>query len=103
MTERPAHLDDLLQAVTDGLAGVDPLPPYQSIALDVLTDALVEAECPSPASAFVAAKYVLARHARELADMMPALELPTNVDPRYWAAAQLRGYAAKLDGQEARR
>jgi hypothetical protein len=103
MTNRPAHLDDLLQAVTDGLAGDEPLPPYQSIALDVLTDTLVEGETPSPASAFTAAKYVLAQHARELADLLISRRAPADVDPRHWASAQLREYATKLDGQAAQR
>lgn len=98
MTDRPASLDDLLQAVTEGLATEDPLPPYNSIALDVLTDTLVEGEIPSPASAFVAAKYVLAQHARELAQVLTGQPLPERVDPRHWAAAQLREYATRLDG-----
>ncbi|MFE2832234.1 hypothetical protein ACFXI6_14470 [Streptomyces mirabilis] len=103
MTDRPAHLDDLLEFVSSGLSASDPLPPHDSIALDVLTDALVENETPSPASAFVAAKYVLAQHAREMADLLIAQRAPEGVDPRHWAAAQLREYAAKLDGQGAYR
>ncbi|MFJ8798464.1 hypothetical protein [Streptomyces sp. NPDC102487] len=103
MTARSARLDDLLAAVTEGLGGDDALPPYQSIALDVLADALVEAECPSPASAFVAAKYVLARHARELADLLLTRPAPAGVEPRYWAAAQLREHATTLDGQQVQR
>lgn len=103
MSDRPARLDVLLEFVSSGLADDDPLPPHDSIALDVLTDALVDGEAPSPASAFVAAKYVLAQHARELGDLLISRPAPKNVDPRYWAAAQLREHAAKLDGQGAQR
>ncbi|MFE4671065.1 hypothetical protein [Streptomyces sp. NPDC056723] len=99
MTERPAHLDDLLQFVAGALADDDPLPPYNSIALDVLTDTLVENESPCPASAFTAAKYLLAQHARELATALIARQVPEGVDPRHWAAAQLCEYATRLDGQ----
>ncbi|MER5694894.1 hypothetical protein ACWDBO_31290 [Streptomyces mirabilis] len=103
MSDRPAHLDDLLEFVSGSLATGDPLPPHNSIALDVLTDTLVENETPSPASAFTAAKYVLAQHAREMADLLIAQRAPEGVDPRHWAAAQLREYATKLDGQAVQR
>lgn len=99
MSGRPAHLDDLLQAVTDGLAAEDPLPPHNSPALDALTDALYDDPAPSPASAFTAAKYVLAQHAREMAQLLTAQPDPERVDARYWAATRLREYATRLDGQ----
>ncbi|MFD8771378.1 hypothetical protein [Streptomyces sp. NPDC059916] len=99
MTDRPAHLDDLLEFVTGGLASEDPLPPYSSPALDALTDALQDDAAPSPASAFTAAKYVLAAHARELGRMVIAKPAPEGVDARFWADAQLREYATSLDGQ----
>ncbi|TGB06518.1 hypothetical protein E2651_23175 [Streptomyces sp. MZ04] len=99
MPERPAHLDDLLEFVASGLADCDPLPPHSSPALDALTDALQDDAALSPASAFTAAKYVLAAHARELGRMLSGQPVPENVDARYWAGAQLREYAARLDGQ----
>jgi hypothetical protein len=97
MTGRDARLDDLLQAVADGLATEAPLPPYNSPALDALTDALYDEPAPSPASAFVAAKYVLAQHAREMAQLLTGKPAPGGVDARYWAASQLREYATRLD------
>jgi hypothetical protein len=100
---RPASLDALLESVASGLADCDPLPPHDSIALDVLTDALHDDEVPSPASAFTAAKYVLAQHARELAAALIARQVPENVDPKHWLAAQLCEYATRLDGGEAQR
>lgn len=96
---RPAALDDLLAHVIGAIDADDPLPPHGSIALDVLTDALIEGDAPSPASAFTAAKYLLARHARELAELFVAQRVPERVDPRYWAANQLQEYATQLDGQ----
>lgn len=98
MTERPVHLDALLESVASGLDDCDPLPPYNSIALEVLADALVDDEIPSPASAFGAAKYVLAQHARELAQLLTSQPVSEGVDARYWAAEQLREYATRLDG-----
>ncbi|MGW2010929.1 hypothetical protein [Streptomyces nigrescens] len=100
VTKRPAHFDDLLSFVTEGLSASDPLEPHNSPALDTLTDVLFDDEpAPSPASAFTAAKYVLAQHARELGRMLIANPAPANVDARYWADAQLREYATRLDGQ----
>ncbi|MEU3990161.1 hypothetical protein AB0F24_17590 [Streptomyces platensis] len=100
VTKRPAHFDDLLSFVTEGLAASDPLEPHNSPALDTLADVLFDDEpAPSPASAFTAAKYVLAQHARELGRMLIANPAPDNVDARYWADAQLREYATRLDGQ----
>lgn len=100
MTERPAHLDHLLEFVTEGLAAVDPLEPHNSAALDTLADAFYDDDpAPSPASAYTAAKYVLAQHARELARLLMDCKEPTNVEPRIWAAYQLKQYATGLDGQ----
>ncbi len=100
VTKRPAHLDDLLSFVTEGLSAPNPLEPNNSPALDALADVLFDDEpVPSPASAFTAAKYVLAQHARELGQMLIANSAPANVDARYWACAQLREYATRLDGQ----
>lgn len=100
MTERPAHLDDLLEFVVGGLASEDPLPPHNSPALDALTDALQDDAAPSPASAFVAAKYVLAAHARELADLIDETPRgPAVIAGRLSASMQLREYATRLDGQ----
>jgi hypothetical protein len=99
MSGQRAQLDDLLQAVADGLATEDPLSPYNSPALDALTDALYDDPAPSPTSAFTAAKYVLAQHAREMAQMLIGQRVPDGVDARYWAAARLREHATRLDGQ----
>lgn len=99
MPDHRAALEGLLELVTSGLANDNPLPPHHSIAVDVLADALVKETAPSPAAAFLAAKYVLAWHAREMADLLVTRKTPGSVDPRYWAATQLREYAGQLDGQ----
>ncbi|MGW1949116.1 hypothetical protein ACWCRC_32935 [Streptomyces sp. NPDC001940] len=103
MTEQTAPTDDLLASVIGALEHCEALPPHDSVALDVLTDVLAEEAEVSPSMAFDVAKYVLAQHARELAQRFIDRRPPVNVDPRFWAANQLEKYATGLDSREAQR